>query len=91
MKPYASIAGTMILLLAGVHYASAQQTFTICTGEHESACKSHDVYLYCYVKIVPVATKMCKDLGLSGDHNIARLNTYGGNKCGYSIDRVVCR
>jgi hypothetical protein len=62
----------------------ASTTFRICTGEYERACQAHDVYLYCGASIEAWAKDKCTS------YQVLRLNTYGGNKCGYSIDQLVC-
>lgn len=59
-------------------------TYRICSGEYEKACHQHDAYVYCYTDISAWANARCTTSSLS------RIETYGGNKCGYSIDLVVC-
>ena len=56
----------------------------VCSGEYQRACGPHDVYLYCYADINKWASDKC------ASYVVQRLQTYGGNKCGYSIDNVVC-
>jgi len=58
--------------------------YRICTGEYERACQAHDVYLYCYISVEAWAKDRC------ANYTSRRLNTYGGNKCGYSLDEVIC-
>ena len=86
-RVFSALVATMIWVVP----ASAQQVYTICSGEYERACQPHEVYVYCYVDLEPVATGLCKASGMSGKHEIVRLNTYGGHHCGYSIDRVICK
>jgi hypothetical protein len=66
--------------------AQAQPTvnYKVCTGEYERACQQHDAYLYCYSDVGAWAKARCSS------YTVQRLNTYGGNKCGYSLDSVVC-
>jgi hypothetical protein len=59
-------------------------TYKVCTGEYERACLSHDTYLYCNLSVEDWAKGRCTS------YKIQRLNTYGGNKCGYSLDEVIC-
>jgi hypothetical protein len=59
-------------------------SYKICSGEYENRCQAHDVYLYCYADVSAWAKARCNS------YTIQRLNTYGGNKCGYSIDSVIC-
>ncbi|MBY3249877.1 hypothetical protein [Rhizobium laguerreae] len=59
-------------------------TYRVCSGEYERACKPHDVYLYCYADVKSWAAARCES------SIVQRMNTYAGNKCGYSIDTVVC-
>ena len=58
--------------------------YTVCSGEYERACSAHDSYLYCYSDVQAWANARCESA------KVVRLNTYGGNKCGYAIDRVFC-
>jgi hypothetical protein len=58
--------------------------YRICSGEYESACQQHDAYLYCAGDVKGWADSRCSS------YVIQHVNTYGGNKCGYSIDAVIC-
>lgn len=58
--------------------------YKVCTGEYERACQQHDAYLYCYADVAAWARARCTSF------SITRLNTYGGNRCGYSIDSILC-
>jgi hypothetical protein len=58
--------------------------YTTCIGEYERACQPHDSYFYCYHDIQAWANARCESA------KVVRLNTYGGNKCGYAMDRVFC-
>lgn len=86
------------LTLAGVATASVffasfahAQTVTVCAGEYEGACRPHDSYVYCYTDIKAWAISFCQQAGLTGEPKVLRLHTKGGNKCGYSLDRVICQ
>lgn len=59
-------------------------TYTVCSGEYERACQPHDAYLYCNGDVHGWAQARCASF------TTTRVNTYGGNKCGYAIDRVIC-
>lgn len=59
-------------------------TYKVCSGEYENRCQQHDVYLYCYSDVGAWASARCSS------SNVTRYNTYGGNKCGYSMDLVTC-
>jgi len=58
--------------------------YLVCTGEYERACLPHEVYLYCYADVKKFANDKCPS------NTVTRLNTYGGNKCGYSLDEIIC-
>jgi hypothetical protein len=58
--------------------------YRVCSGEYERACQEHNVYLYCNESTDTWAQNRCTT------SSIKRLNSYGGNKCGYSIDEVIC-
>jgi hypothetical protein len=58
--------------------------YTVCSGEYEGKCQAHDAYLYCYEDVKAWANARC------GSALVQRVNTYGGNKCGYSIDKIIC-
>jgi hypothetical protein len=70
--------------LANPSQAQPTSIYRICSGEYERACQTHDVYLYCYTNIDAWAKDRCSN------YTSRRLNTYGGNKCGYSLDEVIC-
>jgi hypothetical protein len=94
------LAGLIIIVLGAVVYVGAQVrsdappepgapapitvTYKVCSGEYERACQPHDVYVYCYTDVAAWAKARC------GSYTVQRINTYGGNKCGYSIDAVIC-
>ncbi|MBN9486844.1 MAG: hypothetical protein J0H44_06445 [Alphaproteobacteria bacterium] len=59
-------------------------TYKVCSGEYENRCQTHDVYLYCHGDVGAWAKPRCTS------YKVQRLNSYGGNKCGYSIDAVIC-
>jgi hypothetical protein len=64
---------------------------TLCIGEYERACQAHQSYAYCYTDPNDWATNFCKAVNDTGDHRLATLNSYGGNKCGYTMVLVICR
>jgi hypothetical protein len=64
--------------------ASFTRAIRVCSGEYEKNCQPHDAYLYCYVDVGAWAAARCDK------YVVQRINTYGGNKCGYSIDDVIC-
>ncbi|NKK64224.1 hypothetical protein GFL88_11895 [Rhizobium leguminosarum bv. viciae] len=59
-------------------------TYTICSGEKQSICQAHDVHLSCHNNIQEWATARC------GSFVLQQANTYGGDACGYSIDKLIC-
>ena len=59
-------------------------TYKICAGEYTRACQPHDVYLYCYQSAAEWAKSRCESA------KVQRLSVYGGNKCGYTLDAVIC-
>jgi hypothetical protein len=61
------------------------KTVTICAGEYEGNCLRHDVYVYCYTSVEAWANQYC-----SSKPSVQRIDTRGGNKCGYSLDKVTC-
>jgi hypothetical protein len=58
--------------------------YRVCSGEYERNCDAHDVYMYCYADVQAWADKKCEK------GQVVRLNSRGGNKCGYSLDEVIC-
>jgi hypothetical protein len=63
---------------------TAITVYKVCSGEYERACPPHDAYLYCYSDLKAWAAAHCTSFTTS------RVTTYGGNKCGYSLDAIVC-
>jgi hypothetical protein len=61
-----------------------QTQYDICVGEYERACLPHQVYLYCGADIGAWAAARCTA------SSATRLDSKGGNKCGYSLVRVFC-
>jgi hypothetical protein len=59
-------------------------TYRVCSGEYEKSCQKHDAYLYCGDDVAAWAKLRC------ASSTIKRVGAYGGNKCGYSIDAVIC-
>jgi len=59
-------------------------TYRVCSGEYEKSCQKHDAYLYCGDDVAAWAKLRCTS------STIQRLGAYGGNKCGYAIDAVIC-
>lgn len=60
-------------------------TYKVCSGEYERSCRNpHDAYLYCYSNVQEWANQRCTAA------TVSRIDTYGGNKCGYSLDFVTC-
>ena len=54
-------------------------------AKYEGRCQGHDVYMYCYADVQAWADAHGVTSAL-----VQRANTYGGNKCGYAIDKVIC-
>jgi hypothetical protein len=59
-------------------------TYRVCSGEYERSCQKHDAYLYCGDDVAAWAKLRCTS------STIQRLGAYGGNKCGYALDAVIC-
>ncbi len=59
-------------------------TYRVCSGEYEKSCQKHDAYVYCGDDVAAWAKRRCTS------STVLRLGAYGGNKCGYSIDAVIC-
>jgi hypothetical protein len=59
-------------------------TYRVCSGEYEKSCQKHDAYLYCGDDVAAWAKLRCTS------STVQRLGAYGGNKCGYSLDAVIC-
>jgi hypothetical protein len=81
---YADCVVKIIPQIATTSVSQTNPTYKVCTGEYERACQPHDGYLYCYQRVEDWAKSRC------ASYKIQRLNSYGGNKCGYSIDAVIC-
>jgi hypothetical protein len=58
--------------------------YRVCSGEYERNCDAHDVYQYCYTNVQAWADARCNQT------KVVRLNARDGNKCGYSLDEVIC-
>jgi hypothetical protein len=58
------------------------KTYRLCFGEYERACQAHDIYDYCGTDPHKWANAHCEA--------VIPVNSYGGNKCGYSILDVAC-
>ncbi|WP_143747965.1 hypothetical protein [Mesorhizobium temperatum] len=90
------LAGAILVLSVLGTTELAAQTFTICEGEYEVprgkrvGCRgAYDSYVYCG-ETKKRAKKLCEEAGASGSFTAVRLNTYGGNKCGYGFTRITC-
>jgi hypothetical protein len=64
--------------------APLTKTYRICVGEYESACRTHDAYVYCGTDLNTWARPRCDS------YRIVSVTTYSGNKCGYGIADVFC-
>jgi hypothetical protein len=63
-------------------------TKRVCTGEYEANCAgAHDAFFTCgyFGSDDEIAAQICK-----GPSKAVRVNTKGGNKCGYSLIEVTC-
>ncbi|WP_338692467.1 serine protease [Bradyrhizobium sp. 26S5] len=58
--------------------------YKICSGEYKGPCPSDALYQYCYFNVEEWAKGRCSN------YKISRLATFGGNKCGYSVDEILC-
>jgi hypothetical protein len=81
---YSDCIATILPQLATQVTPPVTVTYRICSGEYARACQPHDVYLYCYQSPAEWAKSRCESA------KVQRLSTYGGNKCGYSLDAVIC-
>jgi len=75
---------TKILANTTVSPLPTTVTYRVCSGEYEKSCQKHDAYLYCGDDVAAWAKRRCTS------STVQRLGAYGGNKCGYSIDAVIC-
>jgi hypothetical protein len=75
---------TKILGKTAVKPPPTTVTYRVCSGEYEKSCQKHNAYLYCGDDIAAWARRRCTS------STVQRLSTYGGNKCGYSLDAVIC-
>jgi hypothetical protein len=75
---------TKILGKTAVKPLPTTVTYRVCSGEYEKSCQKHNAYLYCGDDIAAWARRRCTS------STVQRLSTYGGNKCGYSLDAVIC-
>jgi hypothetical protein len=60
-------------------------TYKTCTGSLESVCPSHDYFFLCGANLAAWARAQC------GSFTITKVDSYGGDRCGYSINQIVCR
>ncbi|MFA1626952.1 hypothetical protein ACDY96_30745 [Rhizobium mongolense] len=72
----------------------AQQTEitrVVCTGQYERNCAGpHDIFMQCGAPPdAEIAQQVCVGLGRTTSRTL-RLNTKGGNRCGYSLVQVTC-
>jgi hypothetical protein len=81
---YADCVAKILSQNANLIPAPTTVVYKVCSGEYERACQQHDAYLYCYTDVNRWAESRCES------YKIQRLNVYGGNKCGYSLDAVIC-
>jgi hypothetical protein len=58
--------------------------YRICSGEYEQNCLSHTMYQYCGFSVDGWAKQHCSSF------TAQRLDTRDGNKCGYSLDQIIC-
>jgi hypothetical protein len=66
----------------------AQFKKTVCTGEYEASCAGpHDIFYTCgsFGSDDEIAAKVCQV-----PSKALRLNTRGGNHCGYALIEVTC-
>ena len=75
---------TKILANTAVKPPPTTVTYRVCSGEYERSCQKHNAYLYCGDDVAAWARHRCTS------STVQRVSTYGGNKCGYSIDAVIC-
>jgi hypothetical protein len=59
-------------------------TYKFCVGEYRQRCPSDAIYQYCGFSAENWAAARC------ASHTTTNLGTFDGNKCGYSIDQVLC-
>jgi hypothetical protein len=64
--------------------AAPTVAYKICSGEYERSCLQHDIYQYCGFNVNGWADQHC------ASNKVLRLDTRDGNKCGYSLDQVIC-
>jgi len=85
---YAECITKIVPQIASTANPSAQvappRYYRLCIGEYERACQTHDAYLYCGANPEIWARDRCSS------YSILQLNSYGGNKCGYSLVEVQC-
>lgn len=74
---------------APTNASKAPRKYRVCTGEREIGCAGeHDVFYECgyFGTDDMIAAKLCE-----GDvYRAVRLNTKGGDKCGYALIGVTC-
>jgi hypothetical protein len=58
--------------------------YRICSGEYERNCLPHTMYQYCGFSVDGWAKQHCSSFSAQ------RLDTRDGNKCGYSLDQIIC-
>jgi hypothetical protein len=58
--------------------------FQVCQGEFPEQCPPGSKWVNCYVPIKDFLDPICTSL------TSTRISTRGGNRCGYSVDQIIC-
>ncbi len=81
-KPMVTIIAPLLMLLP---LGAQAQQYTLCVGEYEKECPSHDIFRGCGGDYQRIARDFC-----IGEHQVFQISQEGGNHCGYHWYKINC-
>jgi hypothetical protein len=85
----ARIALAFSLLLMAIVSASAQTQFNVCEGEYKERCPRNLIRTGCGA-IEATSKNLCQPF-TGGRHVKTKYRSFGGNRCGYNMWKIVCQ